>query len=383
MKRRIIPVLAAVLIIFAGALAVTLRLDHKAAPRTQIASSTRLAPCPAAASTSPSPVGDKVGSWPFHLVMKGTFAMLADNTSSSLLALQACGSEESSLRVVELQPSTGAATASRRFPGAAPIASSVAASSTDIWLGESRLDLKGPTDEAPYRLFLVELSKQHLKVVKSLSAGRGYGLDLLSGPGGRVVVCTGERLYEVTPSGGLHPIASFPGVVAQHMALVPGTDEVVLSLFTPSASAPAASTKLAVVDLATGDLVSSVALPAGDEVGSLASVRGAALAAVAASGSTQVERFDLTSRRHQLTTAPSPQARSLSSISLAATAQSLFYFGPSTLACADPASGAARASTQPSGQTQSLSALSHVGNTTFVVAPAGIGRLRPPSSCRQ
>ena len=149
--------------------------------------------------------------------------------------------------------------------------------------------LGGTAGTPPYRLSIVELAPRDLKVVRTIPVGRGYGLTLLDGPGGSLLVSTGRQLLEVDASGTVHTVASFPGAVVQHVAVVPGSGLVLASLFTPSAMAPAASTRLALVDLRSGLLVSDLSLPVGEEVESLVAGPGGALVAVSDGDSTEVE----------------------------------------------------------------------------------------------
>jgi hypothetical protein len=123
--------------------------------------------------------------------LHGDFEMIAA-ANGSLFALEACGAEESSLRVVEMKAGNGAAIASQSFERAAPIASAIGVTGNDVFFGVSRLALGGSADRPPYRLSLVELDPRTLDVAKTIGLGRGYGLSLLPGRDGSLLVATGH-----------------------------------------------------------------------------------------------------------------------------------------------------------------------------------------------
>ncbi len=126
------------------------RRSHHAAVRP------RLPTCRPAGASAPSAAPTELGAWPYDLTMPGTFEMITA-AQGSLFALEACGAEESSLRVVEIDERSGSAIASAAFGRAAPIASSIAVTTEGLFFGESRLVLGGTAGTPPYRLSIVEL----------------------------------------------------------------------------------------------------------------------------------------------------------------------------------------------------------------------------------
>ncbi len=335
--------------------------------------------CAIPVTASPVPAPARIGSWPFHLLAGGVFpAVAADGPRA--LALEACGAEESSLRVVEFDPATGASVASAPFAHAAPIASAVAASRGAVWFGESRLALEGAADTPPYELALVELRPGTLAPERTIRLGRGYGLSLLDSPGG-LVVSTGRQLLVVDAAGSVHPVASFPGVVVQRIAMIPGGAGVLASLFRPSAVGPASSTALSVVDLASGRVTATTDLPGGAEVESLAVGGRSALVAVGRTGATSLERFAISSLRRVSEGARNLPA-TLASLNLAAGRRSVFAYGPTTVACLAVSAGQVTASTPARDAAEDITSLAEASGELIAALPAGIGRLEAPSGCR-
>ncbi len=339
-------------------------------------------PCrtPTTSSSAISPTA--LGSWSYHLTRHGDFQTITA-ANGSLFALEACGAEESSLRVVEVKAGDGPAIASQLFARAAPVASAIGVVSNAVFFGESRLALGGSADQPPYRLSLVELDIRTLDVSKTIDLGRGYGLALVPGRDGSLLVATGRTLVQVSATGTVRLIASFGGVVLQHTVLVPGTDDALVTLFTPSAVAPAPSTQLALVNLATGSVVSRLELPAGDEVQSLAAGHTFALLAVSDGEATKVELYSdgYPLRRSN----PPPRTRllpeTLAPISLLASGRDIFAAGISTLACANASTGDTLASTSPRGATEVMTGIAEISSSTYALTTAGIGRLRLPPVC--
>ncbi|MGO9198274.1 MAG: hypothetical protein ACLQK4_14235 [Acidimicrobiales bacterium] len=350
------------------------RRSHHAAVRP------RLPTCRPAGASAPSAAPTELGAWPYDLTMPGTFEMITA-AQGSLFALEACGAEESSLRVVEIDERSGSAIASAAFGRAAPIASSIAVTTEGLFFGESRLVLGGTAGTPPYRLSIVELAPRDLKVVRTIPVGRGYGLTLLDGPGGSLLVSTGRQLLEVDASGTVHTVASFPGAVVQHVAVVPGSGLVLASLFTPSAMAPAASTRLALVDLRSGLLVSDLSLPVGEEVESLVAGPGGALVAVSDGDSTEVERVSADAPLRSSGLPPHGVRATLAPVVLLASGPNVFVAGLGTLACTNASSGATKASTGPDGPAEVPSGIARIGAVAYAVTPAGLGRVRLPAAC--
>ncbi|MHB1988735.1 MAG: hypothetical protein ACYCSF_12265 [Acidimicrobiales bacterium] len=365
----------------AGAAFLTMRGDLADANANVPAASTRAASCAPTAAALPVRTPRRLGSWSFELVMRGTFGMVTSGANKTILALQACGAGESSLRIVTVNPRSADAVTSRRFEHAALIASSISAGHDVVWFGESRLSV-GREGEPPYRLYLVALTQRRLAVTRTVALGRGYGLSLAEGPHGTVFASTGRQLLAVNSTGRVRVLASFPAAVAQHLAVVPGSYLGFVSLFTPSASASASSTKIAVVNLATGALISEIALGPGDEVESLAATTKNVLVVVASGETTSLERLPTNAPFRQLGKVTRGVSATLSPMTVLVTAGSVFVVGPNTLACA-VGTGSSRASTSPSGTSEVVSEVAAAGPYTFATTPTGLGRLALPPACRR
>ncbi|MHB8435233.1 MAG: hypothetical protein ACYDC0_05065 [Acidimicrobiales bacterium] len=347
--------------------------------------STEQCPLPATGAT---PTPHDIGKWPFRILLRGTFEDVSGAGGGRLLALQACGAEESSLRVVAMSPTGGIYAISPQFHRAAPIASAVVGTAGigggtgAVWFGDARLALAGPAGSPPYLLSAIELGPRHLRVRRTVALGRGYGLTLLRGPGSSVLVSTGRALFEINARGSLRAIDTFPGLVAQHVAVVRGTDLAIVSLYSPSTVAPASSTKLVLVNIATGHQVTSLPLPGGKEVESITATSSAVLVAVGDGTSTKIERFSARVPLRRLGDGSRPVPVTLTSLALASREGAFMAFGPTTMACGVPATGDITASTLPAGASQAVSAVWSSVTTTLAIVPAGLGILTVPRACR-
>ena len=339
-----------------------------------------LPPCARPTAVGPTSVPARLGNWPFHLLVSGTFSALTAAPNGDLLALQACGADESSLRLLELDPSTDTAAASARFAHVAPVASAVAANRSGLFFGMSRLALHGGAAEPPYRLSLARIDPANMKLEQTVPLGRGYGLTLADGNGGAVLVSTGRQLLEVDKAGSVRAIASFPKAVAQELASIPGSDRALVSLFDPTAIPPRSSTALAVIDTTTGALVSSRSLAAGQEVESLEAGPRRATVTVSTGGSSQVRAYGM-SDLHPLSAPHHGVATTLTRLSLGGDESHVFVYGATTLACTSSGSGEVLASTTPRTAAQSVSSVVQEASGTYALTPAGIGRVAVPRSC--
>jgi hypothetical protein len=351
--------------------------------------------CIPAQTASPQALPRRLGAWKFTPIERGTFPSVVAGLHGAVLAVQACGAEETSLRVLELRPGAGRSApptvaTSEQYPKAAPVASSVFETAGTIWFGEGRLALHGGIAEAPYRLSLHELDPTSLRERRSIFLGRGYGIALLPAPageGGSVVVSTGQALDLVTSAGSVRSLASFPGLVVQHAAAIPGSRAAVVSVFTPSAAPPAPSTRLELVDLESGRTLSELPLSGAEEVESLAAGRSEVFAVVGNGGSTVVERLSLypsLSRTPRATGVP----ETLTPLSLATTTPTRgVVYGATTLACVDLRNGAVLASTSPDGPAEAVAGVAQSASDrsaarTVAIVPAGIGTVELPDNCR-
>lgn len=369
------------------------------------------APCATPQTASPAPVPHSLGRWPFHMLAQGVFSAVASAPHGAVVALQACGADESSLRVVSLSPKGAVLAVSPHFHHIAPVASALAVTSDAVFVGEARLELGASTTEPPYRLSLVELDPRTLAPRRTFCLGRGYGVELDLAGGSGLLVSTGRQLLELGAGGRLSPIAGFPGVVVQHVAAVPGTSLALVSVFAPAAVPPVPATRLALVDLRRHVVVSSLAMPAADEVESLAASRHNALVAVSTGGTTSVEALLLAPRLRARPVAPGGVPSTLTPLGLASGASpaaghpstsgssgTYFVAGSALLGCTAP-SGHVLASTAPKGVGEDVSALAveSPGSSpaatgaspaarrallsAAVVVPAGVGVVEAPSAC--
>lgn len=323
-----------------------------------------------------------VGKWPASAVAHGAYEQLGAAAGGRLLALQVCGTDESSVRAVEIDPSSSSGIASPSIEKAAPLASAIASAAGYVWLGTSELDLKGPSSDPPYELTLRQLSSSTLRTIRTIHLGRGYGLGLTAA-GGLLVVSTGRQLLGVSPGHAPTVIASFPGVVAQHVATMPGATSVLVSLFTPTAAPPASSTTVEEIGLAASHPTARLALPAGDEVSSISTDSGTvALAVIGQDGTSTIERLSVTTDRPMaLARIGGGMPASLAPPSLSMAGSSVFATNGATMGCLDPETGRVRASTRPSGSDEAVSAVVSSGRDFYALSADGIVKLVPPAAC--
>ncbi len=382
MRRVAVGVTAGILAIVAVTLVAVLFGSSKPVATSPSSTLATIPSCQAPSLIAGVRVPAEIGTWRVHEVEAGAFDSLEALPSGELLALQACGSDESSLRVLEIDPRNGSGVASAPFDKAAPIASALGQTPSAVWLGLGRLALQGSA-AAPYELSLAELNASSLHIERTIPLGRGYGLTLVDGPGGTLVASTGRQLLAISATGTVRTLASFPGVVVQHIVVVPHTGEALVTLFTPSAVPPASSTTVAMVGLATGEVSGELRIPAGKEIESLASAsRESALVVVSSKGTTAIERLSLTGRLRLSSTGSHGVEATLSSMTLAASQGDMFVVGPVTLACVSPETGAVESSTDPSGPAEQTSSLLASGRGIYAVTTAGIGLVSVPAGCR-
>jgi hypothetical protein len=382
-RAHVLPVAVAVALAAGAVAGITVRLTTGGAAPSAGEHPLAGSPCPRPLTASPSPAPRAIGRWPFHLLHAGVFSTVTAGPRGSVLALEACGAEESTLRVVEVSASGRLQGTSQRFPHLAPVASSVAATPSAVWLGGARLSLVGPASEAPYRLSLVELDPRTLTPERTLELGRGYGLDLVHLSRSTLLVSTGRQLFELDSSGRLSELAAFPGLVVQHVAPLPGGRAALVSLFTPAPTPPQPSTRLALVALPAGRLLSSLAVRGPAEVSSIVAGRTAALASVWSGGTTTVERFSLTPRLALDRPVSGTVPATLTALALAGAGPAgapVLVFGPSTLACA-AGSGRLLASTTPAGLAEDVSSIAPSLPGVAAVVPAGVGLVSLPRAC--
>lgn len=331
----------------------------------------------------------RLDGWAFDFLEPGTFGSVVAGPGSSLYALQACGTEETEVRVLHLDTDGDVAEVSPTFHRAALLTSSLVLDGGSLYLGAARLDLSGPPTEAPYDLTLYRLSASSLQVLGSRPLGRGYGLSLsLSDaglPDATVVASTGEVLLAVRP-GAVTPrtLTTFGRELAQHVATDPDEPDVVVSLSAPGAALAAAGAAIEVIDTVTGDVVSSDHLSPGSQIESLAFGGGELFAAISDGMSTDVRRFavpgaESTGPGQGL---PTGISATLEVISLDGGATAVWATDLTTLSCLDSASGRVLGSASSSSSSPSVSGVVVSGAMTYAVTSSGIGLLGVPSACR-
>lgn len=334
---------------------------------------------------------DSLDGLGFRLSEPGTFGSVAAGPGSSVYALQACGTEETQLRVLHVDGNDKVVAASEGFDRAALLTSSLVLQGGVLYVGAARLDLSGPAIDAPYDLTLYLLSASNLQVLGSRFLGRGDGLSLSVSDLGRtdaaVLVSTGEKLLALR-SGTLSPrtLATFGPSVAQHLSGDPHAPYAAVSVFAPGTPAADAGATVELIDTVTADVVSSARLPDGSQVESLAFGDDRLFVAVGDDASTQVRRFGIPA----LVSSGSPASErglptglptTLQTIALDATGTAVWAMGISMMACLDPSTGRVLASAASSSWSASPSAVIAAGPTTYVVTSSGIGQLASPVAC--
>lgn len=370
----LVTAVVAVLLLAAGGAAAAFRLSRPAKasdPKT----GSRADGCQQAASGLPNKTPSSLGSWRYQPTLAGTFLSFVPGPRGLLDALQACGAEESSLRLIELSRAGQLEEASRHFKKAAPLASSAVWSGRHLYLGTGTLALSKTTARVPYRLELYELNAR-LQVVKQLPLGRGDGLVLVPGPQGSVVASTGTSFVRILPDGEKVPLGYSSNAVTQHVVSMTSTTALV-STFRPSAQSPSSSTTLFVLNLRTGAVSSAKHLAGEEEIESLA-WNGRKALAVLSSGST--ESLEETTSLQPLALSSIRNETALSSISLLASSSHLLVSSLNALSCLS-SSGAVVASTRPRGSAEVPSGLGEEDRVSFAITPSGIGKLLLPAAC--
>lgn len=339
-----------------------------------------------------APGGSGRGS--FELLDPGTFGSVAAS-SSNLYALQACGIEETSLRVLRIGGGGKVLAVSAGFPRAALLTSSLLLTGGSLYVGAARLDLSAPLSSGQYALTLYRLSAASLKLLGSEQLGRGYGLSLAAtataaatgGAGATVLVSTGRSLLAMR-SGSLsaRTLATLRNSISQHIAAGGLSPYVAVSLFTPAAPLAETGGRVELFDLVTDRLVAAVRLAAGAEVESMATGDNSLFIAVVSGSTSEVRRLALPS----LTALPahagtaSAMARgmplTLEPVGLNRSGGVVWARELTGLVCLDISSGEALGPMVP---TPAVSQVLVSGATTYAVSAAGIGVLAAPASCRR
>jgi hypothetical protein len=340
---------------------------------------------PAATCTAPDAppsaiASSQVGAWPYNLLVAGTFASVTASTSS-LYALQACGAQETELRVVELAVSGRIEAVSGGFERSALLTSSLTLADGALYVGTARLDLSGPTNAGPYLLTIYRLDPSTLQVLGSRPLGRGYGLSLV-GTGGVILASTGSSLLAVqSRSLSWRTLASFGSSIAQHMAASGSSPYVAVSLIDPGASAAATGGRIELLEVASGAVVAMDDLGAGAAVESMALSSGGLFVAIGTGASSQVRRLELPalSPAGSEPGTPTGLATTLESITLDGTGGAVWATELTALVCLDPLTGAELASTTPKSPVTEVVV---AGADDIALTGPGIGVLGAPADCR-
>jgi hypothetical protein len=354
------------------------------------------ATCPAPQAMAPSAASAaatasrRLGAWRFELLEAGTFGSVVAGPGSSLYALQACGAQETQLRVLHLRPDGGVMAVSEDFDRAALLTSSVVLDGDSLYVGTARLDLSGPPTDPPYELTLYRLNASNLRVLASMPLGRGYGLALvesdLGHAGATVLASTGTSLLAVRAgTASVRTLAKFGHMVSQHVSADATAPYVAVSVFSPGAAPAAAGATLELLDAETGDVVASARLDAGAQVDSLSFGDGGLLAAIGNGLSTGVRRFVVPALAVPGGTAdglPTGIPATLETVSLEETGGTLWAMDMTTLQCLDPTTGRVLASSQYFSSAMSVSSVVAAGSTIYLVTSSGIGALGVPVACR-
>jgi hypothetical protein len=331
----------------------------------------------------------RLGGWRFSLLEAGTFGSVVAGHGSSLYALQACGTEETQLRVLRIGGNGNVVAVSDDFDRAALLTSSIVLQGGSLYVGTARLDLAGPAIDAPYELTLYRLSASNLRVLGSRPLGRGYGLLLavsdLGHPDATVLASTGRSLLAVQAGTvSVRTLATFGRSIAQHLSTDPDAPFAAVSVFAPGAVPAAAGATVELFDTKTGRVVSSAHLVAGAQVESLAFGDGGLFVALGDGLSTEVRRFAVPVLTAGGTARGLPTGipATLQTISLDDTGGTVWATDLTALDCLDSSTGRVLSSTESSVSSMSVSGVVVAGSTTYAVTAAGIGVLAAPTACR-
>jgi hypothetical protein len=324
----------------------------------------------------------------FNLLESGTFGSVVPGPRSTLYALQACGTEETELRVLHLSANGDVLAVSSSFERAALLTSSLAIDDGSLYLGAARLDLSGSPADAPYALTLYRLSAPGLEVLGSRSLGRGFGLSLLASDqghaGSTVVASTGHMLLAVR-SGTLTvtTLAGFGQSIAQHVSADTDAPYAAVSVFEPGSSRVSPGATVELIDTATGRVVSLARLAGALQVDSLAFGAGVLFAAVSDGMSTEVKRFGVPAlvspgwATGRTTGIPA----TLETMSLDGAAGVVWATDQTALVCLDASTGRVLSSATSSSSSAAVSGVVASGSGTYAVTSSGIGVLDVPAAC--
>ncbi len=377
-----------VCVLIAGGTGLRLELAHPA-DASHVADSKTACASPELAPLQATP--DRGTAPGLDLLAAGAFGSMVAS-GQTLYALQACGLQETQLRVVEMSEKGTVLAVSGGISRAALLTSSLAVVGGSVFVAAARLNLSGPANAGPYVLALYRLQASNLHMTGSRVIGRGYGLSVAISDAGvagdTVVASTGRSLLAVSPESlSLRKLASFGAEVGQHIAASASSRYVAVSLFSPAAVLGRADAKVELFNVAEAKLVSSFSLGRGGEVESM-TFAGDALFVAADSGpvsSTEVLRLSVPSlRRSAGQSGAGSRTRSgfpatLESVGLQDGGSAVWAEETTSLSCIDPATGRELASVVSPSTVRDVVILA---GRTYVVTAGGIGILATPSRCR-
>ncbi len=329
---------------------------------------------------------ERVGRWPFRVAARGVFGAMAAAPGGGAFALQACGADESALRVVRFGADGRPLAVSRLFEGAALLASGMGTTSAALFVVTAHLSLT-PGSLLPYELVVFRLNPETLDVESSVGLGRGDDARLVT-VGRGVLVSTGPVLYGLspTPSGRVSraELAGMSPAVVTHLAFDPTSGLAALSTLVPGATGGSSAELETLRVKESADHVPIAAsfsarrpLSAGVSVQSLAAARGVAFYA-AGGFSTVTYSAPLASLDPA---SPLPGGTTLGEVGLAASGGTVYVFSAASVFCTVDSSGVEVASTKPSGQAEYLTAMLPAVSTAWVETAGGIGQLTLPPRC--
>ncbi len=380
--------------------------------------------------TTPGAPPARIGTWAYRVLATGTFTDAVPDLRGGLYLLQACGAEESSLRVVHVEHDGGVVAVSRMFRRAALLTSGLTATTSGVFFATARLDLAGDATLPPYQLAIARLDPQSLAVTARASLGRGRGADLAvigasqpagsgpadsgpadSGPAGVVLAATGSRLLGIvsSPSGQLEvrQLLTFGPAISEHLAVDRGTSSAVVSVLVPGATGPGASTRLEVIELRvtrgtpSARLLRMRKLAPGMAVQSLVATAGRVFWSGGNEAATSVEAARLPRLGPILTKAESGTGTgsragasattgtgmqmgttTLQPVSLGASGDTVFVLAATSVECMSATTGRVLAATASRGSPPPAPAeIVRSGSATFAITAWGLGRLATPPAC--
>ena len=381
-------VLALVLVLGGAAAGVTFLDTHgsRVRPGGRASSSAAWRACRPPELGMPAATPGRLGGWPYRLLLRGTFGAVTVGRDGTDL-LQACGPQETALRVVRVSPSGRLLAVSHMFPRAALLASALLDRPGGVYLATARLELAGTAALPPYEIELYRLDPSTLSVTARLGLGRGYAAELALASG-RVVVATGGRLLALSLEGSrleTRPLLSFGRSVLEHLAAAGTSSLLVISTLVPGATGLSARELLETLRLHAGSGATVLArrtLPPGSSVQALAATSSSTFVVGGTGALTVVDSFRLPGLEAAPGRALARLLTSLDAAGLDVAGRTLWVHTVTTLECRLAKDGRLEASTMLSGSpAPAVSAVWRTAEGTFALTGSGLGRLTAPRAC--